>query len=147
MGASKPPDRTTPRPDCVTNDKNDGKVGPPDAAGRSHPAEEEEEEAEGASRAAAAGAPSDPSIADSAGAAGVHAPREEMQTSGGVPSVRLGEMAARETTAQQRLGLCGLVGSGRADKGRKGTAPENLIFKSMGKALNQTMALHVSRQL
>ena len=71
-----------------------------------------------------------------------------MQTSGGVPSVCLGEMAAREMTAQQRLGLCGLVGSGRADnKGHKGTAPENLIFKFIGKALNQTMALHVSRQL
>ena len=66
VGASKPPDRTTPRPDCVTNDKNDGKVGPPDAAGMIHPAEGEEGEAEGASRGAAAawaGAPSALSIA------------------------------------------------------------------------------------
>jgi hypothetical protein len=51
-------------------------------------------------------------------------------------------------TAQQRLGLRGLVGSGSADnKGRKGTATENLIFKFIDKALNQTMALHVSGQL
>jgi len=70
VGASKSPDRTTLRPDVVTNEKNDGKVGPPDAAGRSHPAdsaaEGEEGEAEGASRGAAAawaGAPSALSIA------------------------------------------------------------------------------------
>jgi len=66
VGASKSPDRTTLRPDFVTNEKNDGKLGPPDAAGMIHPAEGEEEEAEGASRGAAAawaGAPSALSIA------------------------------------------------------------------------------------
>jgi len=67
VGASKSPDRTTLRPDFVTNEKNDGKLGPPDAAGMIHPAdsaaEGEEGEAEGASRVAAAGAPSALSIA------------------------------------------------------------------------------------